>query len=227
MALSRRGVRSNALVGIAMLLLLGMFVFYGPGVLSDVFPTIYSGVPCAWLRTADNRANHQSLVGRGTPDPISLSVQMTPLPATGEGVWFVNIIVFNNSVGTVPIVYDPNAVIVGDNGTSGLGLIFTPTTSLTTGFNRPQDYGANIPEQYVRLLGPKQRCVHTVEFAAGNVQIDPTVSSGTAQVRAYYRNNNAGTVTQPPGVVATPIYNDMGLWTGVVESGNAIITRSP
>ena len=217
---------SNTIVGLAMLMLLAMFAFYGPGLLSDVLPgVVYEGVPCQWLRLADDRANHQSLLGRGAPNPIVLSVSTSPLPTTGDGILSVYITVANNSLGTVPFVYDPNAAIVGDNGTSGLGVIFNPGNSLSSGSR--QDYGTNVPEQFLRLLGPRQRCVHTIEFPAGNVLIDSAVSSGTAQVRAYYRNNNAGGVVQPPGALATPIYADMGLWTGFVESDSVTITRPP
>ncbi|HLU08071.1 MAG TPA: hypothetical protein VK003_00255 [Oceanobacillus sp.] len=217
---------SNTIVGLAMLMLLAMFAFYGPGLLSDALPgIIYEGVPCEWLRQADDRANHQSLLGRGAPNPIVLSVAARPLPTTGDGFLYIYITVANNSLGTVPFVYDPNAVIVGDNGTSGLGVIFNPANSLSNGTR--QDYGANIPEQFIRLLGPRQRCVHTIAFPAGNVLVDPSLTSGTAQVRAYYRNNSAGSVVQPPGAVATPIYTDMGLWTGFVESGSVTISRPP
>jgi hypothetical protein len=219
---------SNAIVGLAMLMMLAMFAFYGPRILSDVLPgVIYEGVPCQWLRNAEDRANHQSLLGRGAPNPILLSIQTSPLPTSEQAdtLWIVQVIVANNSLGTVPFVYDPNAVIVGDNGTSGLGVIFNPSNSLSNGTR--QDYGANIPEQFIRILGPRQRCVHKLEFAAGNVLIDPAVNSGAAQVRAYYRNNNVGTVVPLPGSLATPIYTDMGLWTGFVESGIAAINRPP
>jgi hypothetical protein len=148
-------------------------------------------------------------------------VQPTALPKDASGVWDVNIIITNNSLGTVPFVYDPQRVIVGDNGTSGLGLIFTPQNSLSAGVPR-QDSGS-VPETNLRLLGPRQSCVVTVEFGAGNVLVDPSVTSGQANVRAYYRNNQTGQVIPPTGVVATPIYTDQGLWTGYVESANAPI----
>jgi hypothetical protein len=222
-----QGIRSrfgsNVIVGLFLIVMLA--VFAGPStlprVLSDVFPGFYEGVPCSWLRTADDRANHQSLLGRGAVNPITLSVQTTPLPTDPAGFLYIRIIVNNSSLGTVPFVYEPNGVVVGDNGTSGLGVIFTPANSLTAGTR--QDYGQNIPESAIRLLGPRQLCVHTLEFPAGNVLIEPSLTGGSAQVRAFYRNNSAGAVVQAPGAVATPIYNDMGLWTGFVESGNAVI----
>ena len=146
------------------------------------------------MRTADDRAFHQSLLGRAATNPFSLSVQTTALPTDASGSLFVNISITNNSLGTVPFVYDPQRVIVGDNGTSGLGLIFTPQNSLSAGVPR-QDSGT-VPETNLRLLGPRQSCVVTVEFPGGNVLVDPSITSGQANVRAYYRNNQNGQTSQ-------------------------------
>lgn len=224
MRLMRRGGGgTNLFVGLILLILLA--VFAGPTTLprfiSNVIPQFYEGAPCAWLRTANDRAFHQSLLGRAATAPFSLRVQTTPIPTDPSGSLLINIIITNNSLGTVPFVYDPNAVLVGDNGTSGLGLIFTPTNSLFAGAQR-QDSGT-VPEQNLRLLGPRQSCVVTLDFPAGNVLPDPAVSSGTARVRAYYRNNNRGQTVQAVGTLATPIYTDQGLWTGIVESADVTI----
>jgi len=219
----RRSRNPNLFVGLILLLLLA--VLAGPStlprILSNINPQFYQGAPCSWVHTADDRADHQSILGRSATNPFSLSVQLTPLPTDASGVWDVNIIITNNSLGTVPFVYDPNSVIVGDNGTSGLGLIFTPSNSLFAGSPR-QDTGT-VPEQDLRLLGPRQSCVVTVEFGAGNVLVDPNITSGTAMVRAYYRNNENGQIVQGEGTLATPIYTDQGLWTGYVESPNVTI----
>jgi hypothetical protein len=218
---------SNRIVGVILLIVLAFIAGPNtlPRVLSSLLPAVfYEGVPCAWLRTAENRANHQSLLGRAAPNPISIRVQVDPLPTDPSALWEVRITVTNESLGTVPFVYSPNQVIVGDNGSSGLGLIFTPPNSLVTGGQRPNT--TIIPDSAIRLLGPRQRCVHTAEFPAGNVLIDGNIRSGATQVRAYYRNNSRGQVVQPPGVVATPIFNDQGLWTGYVESPPAAIPAS-
>ena len=223
MRVLRRSRNPNIFVGLILLLLLA--VFAGPStlprLLSNVIPQFYEGVPCTWLRTANDRAFHQSLLGRAAANPFSMNVQSTTLPSDGAGSLFINLIITNNSLGTVPFVYNPQSVIVGDNGTSGLGLIFSPSNSLSNGAPR-QDTGA-IPEANLRLLGPRQSCVVTVEFPAGNVLPDPSIASGAAQVRAYYRNNNNGQIGQPSNTLATPIYRDQGLWTGYVESGNVPI----
>jgi hypothetical protein len=178
-------------------------------------------VPCGWLRTADDRGWHQSLIARAAENPFSLTVQTTTLPADAASSLYVNIILTNNSLGSVPFVFDPQRVLVGDNGTSGLGVIFTPQNSLSAGTAR-QDTGI-VPEENLRILGPRQSCVVTLEFPGGNVLVDPSVTSGTAQVRAYYRNSQNGQIIQAAGTLATPVYTDQGLWTGYVESANETI----
>ncbi len=213
----------NMVVGMILLLLL--LVIAGPGNLprfiSGIFPQFYEGIPCAWLRTAEDRGNHQSLIGRSAVDPISLRVVTSALPTDPAGSLIIQIIVTNNSLGTVPIIYNPDSVVVGDSGANGLGLIFTPPNGLTAG--APVTTGQTVAEANIRLLGPRQRCIHTEEFPAGNVLVDPSLTSGSAQVRAFYRNNTRGQVVQAQGAVATPVYNDQGLWTGFVESDNVVI----
>lgn len=187
--------------------------------LSDYVPLVYDGVPCANLRPGDDRAFHQSLLGRGDPSPIALEVRTSAVPVTADGQLIVYITVINDSIGTVPIIYDPNQVIIGDNGTSGLGIIFTPQNQLFT-TNRVESQQS---DAQLRLLTPRQRCVHEVRIPAGNVMVDPTLMNGGAQVRAFYRNNSVGFTVPQTGTFATPIFRDQGLWTGYVESANVYL----
>lgn len=220
----RRSNNPNLFVGLILLLLLA--VFAGPSTLprflSNVFPGFYEGFPCSWVRTASDRANHQSLLGREATSPISLRVESSGLPADASGSLYITITVKNDSLGTVPIVFDPQRVQVGDNNTSGLGIIFTPPNSLSTG-SLPRTDSSTIPDQDLRLLGPRQSCVVKLEFPGGNVLVDPNLTSGATQVRAYYRNNARGQIVQPAQTLATPIYTDEGLWTGYVESAQVPI----
>jgi hypothetical protein len=197
----------NAIVGLFLLVLLAVFV--GPNMLprlvSSFIPGADEGVPCSRLRTASDRANHQSLIGRAAVDPIGLTVRTSAIPVDPQGTFEVRITVINNSLGTVPIIYNENQVIVGDNNTSGLGLIFTPQVGLTTGATR-QDSGT-FPEANIRLLGPRQRCIHRAVFPFNQAG----ALFGNVEVRAFYRINSAGTITQAQIGVPTPIFNDQGL----------------
>ena len=202
-----RSDNPNLLVGIFLLILLS--VFMGPNVLprliSTITPIIDEAIPCDWLRRGFDRANHQSLIGRAAENAIALEVRVSPVPASGEGTLNVEIVVVNTSLGTVPIIYVPNQVNIGDDGSSGLGIIFDPGNlqAISTGRSNAQSY----PEQSIRLLGPRQRCIHTINLPVS--QLDPNIRSGNASVRAFYRINTAGAVA--PAAGPTPIYNDQGL----------------
>ncbi len=211
-----------AIIGLVLVMLLAFLVSPNilPEFLSNSIPGFYEGIPCIWLRNAQDRANHQSLIGRGNPNPLAVSVETSALPTDPAGFLYIRIVIANNSLGTVPFVYDPAQIIVGDNGTSGLGIAFSPQNSLITGAQR-QDQNP-IPEANIRLLGPRQRCVHTLEFPAGNVMIDPAINSGTAQVVAFYRNNS-DSQTIPTSSIATPIFSTHGLWTGLIQSSPVVI----
>ncbi len=192
--------------------------------IANLVPGVYESVPCSSLRAAEDRAFHQSLIGRGAPNPLALEVRASPIPASADGFLNIQIIVINTSLGTVPIVYDPNQVVIGDNGSSGLGLLFSPANSLS--FNNRVD-PAVFADSQLRLLQPRQRCVHTVSIPAGNVLVDPALTSGQAQVQAFYRNASRGSTITAPGVLSTPIFRDQGLWIGAIQSAPGQIALSP
>ncbi len=213
----RRANNQNVTIGIILLIALAFFA--GPDTLPRVLSRLspyFEGVPCANLRRANDRANHQSLIGRNAADALELRVRSSAIPTDASGFLTIQITVINDSMGTVAIVYNPDQVIIGDNGSSGLGLIFTPTNSLATTTVR-QD-SPSFPENNIRVLGPRQRCIHTTEIPAGNVLVDPSLTSGQSQVIAYYRGTSPGAIAQNPAAVATPIYPDQGLWTGLAQS---------
>lgn len=216
---------TNSLIGI--LLLVMLFSFAGDETFRLVarqIPGADEATPCRWLPSPPDLANNQSLIGRAaiqSRDPIQLRVRSNALPNTPEAIFVIRIEVINNSLGTVPFIYDPNTVIVGDNNTSGLGIIFNPPANiLTPGINTRTDT-QTYPESRVRILGPQQRCIHKMEFSFN--EIPGTLRTPGATVEAYYRGNNIGIV---PPAVPTPIYPDQGLWTGVVRSAPYAIPAS-
>ena len=80
-----------------------------------------------------------------------------------------------------------------------------------------------IPATDIKVLGPRQRCVHRIIIAPN--QISGAIQPGVTQVRSYYRIGTAGTVQQV-NPVATPIFTDQGLNIvsgGKVESLNVVI----
>lgn len=215
----------NFVVGVFLLFLLSVLAGpnVAPRIISSLVPGFDEGVPCDRLRQASNRGLHQSLIGRNADAPLSLRVRASPLPSDPAGELTIIVTITNQTLGTVPLLFNPNQIPISDNGTSGLGLIFSPPAQGLIGGTRNQD-PATFPETDIHLLGPRQSCIYRVDFPAGNVFVDPGLTSGTAQVRAFYRGNAPGQVTQSP--VATPIYPDQGLWTGFVQSEPVVIARA-
>jgi hypothetical protein len=210
---------TNTVVGI--LLLVALAVFAGPNalprLLSDFVPIADEGVPCTWLRTPTNRAHHQSLVGRaastipGEP-PLSISVDLAPLPSDNITNWMIRITLKNDSIGTIPVAINEFANIV-DTGQAGIGLVFNSAAPITLG------NAAASPATTIRLLGPRQRCVLRVYIEParfGQLGINPATT-----VRAYYRNADRGIINTPGA-----IYPDQGLWVGVIESRTETVTFS-
>lgn len=188
-------------------------------------PGVDEAAPCAWLPSPDDLANRQSLIGRAAVErvpPLELRVRSSAIPTTADELLVIRILVINNTLGTVPFVYNPNEVIVGDNNTSGLGIIFDPPSNIfTTGVNTRSD-AATYPADELRVIGPQQRCVHRMEFSFD--QLDGTIRSGNATVTAYYRGNNVGTI---PAANPTPIYPDQGLYTGLILSSPVEVLAAP
>jgi hypothetical protein len=217
----RRSNNTNLLVGIFLLLLLAVLIGPGtlPRLLSSLVPNIDESIPCDWLREGINRAEHQSLIGRAAASPIGLRVKSSSVPNTPDGVLTISIILTNTSIGTVAILYDPAQVRIGDDGvTSGLGVVFNSPSPQSAG--APQG-AVSYPENEIRLLGPRQSCVHKLEFSINQLPA-ANIATGSATVKAYYRNTSPG-IVQNSNPQATPIYPDQGLWVGISESESAPI----
>jgi len=204
--LRRDGDTSNTVFGVILLVML--LVFVGPNVLprllSRTFAFVDEGAPCTRLRTASDRGLHQSLIGRSARDPIDMGIQVEPVPNDGISPWIVRIVIVNNTIGTVPFVFAENQVLpVDDNTTSGVGLIFNPPANINLGTIRPQG-ASTFSNDNIRLLGPRQRCVHRVEIPANQLG---SIQPGVTTVRSYYRITTPGNVL----TTATAVFPDQGL----------------
>lgn len=211
-----RGSRNpNTLVGIFLLVLLAIFA--GPGMIPNLLPSLIPGadesIQCRWLRTGDDRAEHQSLIGRTAENPLTIRVRTTALPQqTGQNLQ-VTIVITNDSIGTVAIYYNPDQVRIGDDSaSSGLGIVFNSPNPQARGAGG----GGAIPEEDIRLLGPRQSCVHHETWSYEQIP-QLGLSLGQNIVKAYYRSTSAGS-TSLTNTAQQLIFGDQGLWVGVIES---------
>ncbi len=210
-----------------------LMIFIGPNVLPRLLGNVLTGadegVPCDWLRRAPDLRERQSLLARTSAEPLSLRVKSVPFPTSAETTWTVKIIVINRTAGSMPILYHPDQVLIGDDPTtSGFGIIFRPGLPLQNYASRQAR--TSYPLEEIRLLGPRQRCTITLDFpgAAAIVDID-TVRSLTAQ--AYYRILQPGEHPEDDGSVE-PTFLDQGLRAsekdmGVIYSEQLAIPVAP
>lgn len=219
----RRG-RDNPNAPIYFALIILLVVFAGPAVLPTAIPTILpfwnEGISCSRLQAGTGRAYHQSLIGRnaitqGGDAPISLATRVR----NSGGNTTVSIVVYNRTLGTVPIVIRPNEIALGANSLQdGLG-IMSGTGSPTN----LQNVGAVVVnENNIRLLGPRQRCVHQVQYPAG--QIGAELSTPGSTVKAFYRGNTIGQAERRLNSSQPVIFDTQGLWVGTVVSDITAVT---
>lgn len=233
-ALRRDGDSSNTVIGIVILVLLTIFVAPDvlPQLVANSVPFLEEGLPCNLVLNAEDRANHQSLIGVAATNPLVIRAEVNAYAANGTSPLVVRVIIINNTIGTVPFVFNPNQVIVGEaTDSSGVGLIFNPPINASLdwdGNGVPNQRPAGLttfPQSDIKVLGPRQRCVHRIQIPAaqlGNIQ------PGITQVRAYYRILADGNVQQT-NQVATPIFGTQGLRavnSGYVESASVVIPIS-
>jgi hypothetical protein len=211
----------NTFIGIILLIVLGVFV--GPNLLpeflSDLSPYIFAGIPCSRLPEAEDLTAHQSIIGRSVEDPLVLEVDSSDIG--DDNSLILRLTITNSSLGTVPIVYTENDIATTDDGSNGFGIIINPAP--VNGVFGRQTGGVNsYQETNIKMLGPRQKCVHSFNLVASGPM---TSNGGTAQ--AYYRMNVAGQ-NQPPSSGTPTIYPDQGLnflTTGVVFSEVVTIPR--
>lgn len=194
----------NTFIGIILLIVLGVFV--GPNLLpeflSDLSPLIFAGIPCDRLPEAEDLAAHQSIIGRSVQDPLLLEVDASPIG--DDGALVIRVTITNASLGTIPIYYNEDDIPTNDNGTNGFGITINPpplsgaTSRLTGNLN-------SYPEVDIRMLGPRQKCVHSFNFIASPQMVS---SGGTAQ--AFYRMTTNGQ-QQPQSLNTNTIFPDQGL----------------
>lgn len=215
----------NTLVGLFLLMILA--VFAGPNalprLLNDAVPGLFDQiVACSRLRMADDRSRHQSLIARtvsAQEAPISIQVDPDDIPSanTPDAALVVRIIVVNETIGTVPLIFPGQIPIVFNPAVSGLGLVFNSTGTIPQPSPQP---GLPAPDSNVRLLGPRQRCVERVVIPASAFAQAGVVANG--RVKAYYYNISSG---QASG--GGNIFPDAGLWVGAVESNTVDLVTAP
>ncbi len=217
-----RRLRNNSSSIVLIVILLTLATFAGPNalprLLSNFIPFVDEGPPCERLRSAENRDQHQSYLGRlanQEGEPLSVRIDADDIPNELDGELVIRIIVTNESIGTVPIVY-PGDIIVNNTALNGIGLVFN---SLAIEATSPQ--AGLIPDSNIKLLAPRQRCVEHYSIPVADLANRGIGPNSTVQ--AYYRNTTPGSIA----VDEDSVFSDQGLWVGVAASNVVALRTAP
>ena len=196
----------NAFIGIVLLVVLVIFVLPDrlPAFIADLSPHLFAGIPCVRLPAARDLAAHQSILGRQAQDPLRLTLSASDI--NDEGKLVIRLSATNSSLGTIPIVFQEDNLVIAqaDDDSDGFGIIIQPGPSQGAR-ERVDPNPATYTEEDIRLLGPRQNCVHSIEIVAS---ADMIADGGTAS--AWYRMRIAG-AQQPQRESLREIYSDQGL----------------
>ena len=196
----------NSYIGIILLVILAIFVLPArlPAFIANFRPDSVGGMPCGRLPAARDLAAHQSILARAAVDPLRLALSANDIDAEGE--LSLRLTVSNKSLGSVPILFqNDNLVVAGEEDESnGLGLLIRPAPSDGT-VDRTDADRAGYDEADIRFLGPWQTCAHDIEVTASATMIS---DGGTA--RAWYRMVIAGEHA-PQSEGTQVIFPDQGL----------------
>ncbi len=196
----------NAFIGIILLVVLVVFVLPDrlPSAIGGLSPGLFGSLPCARLPAAKDLAAHQSILERQAQEPLRL--QLTASDINDEGGLVMRLSVANTSLGTAPIVFQTDNFVVAeaDDESDGFGIIIqlAPAAGLSA---RTDPNPSTYAEGDIRLLGPRQTCVHSLELVASAAMIR---DGGSAS--AWYRMRAAGE-QQPQSEGVREIFADQGL----------------
>lgn len=196
----------NAFIGIILIVALVVFVLPDrlPAFFAELAPNLFAGIPCARLPAAKDLAAHQSILARQTQDPLQLALSASELDK--DGALTLRLTVTNLSLGLAPIVFQPDNMEIAeaDQGADGFGISVKPAPA-KGGSSRQNPNPTSYSESDIRLLGPRQSCLHAMELVASSKMV---AAGGT--VRARYRMTIAG-AQQPQSDGVQAIFQDQGL----------------
>lgn len=186
-------------------------------ILPRVLPAERFTVPCTQLANPIPGGNNQSLLARRSQGALDMEISLPSVVVPPGQPLTVNVTFINNGVGTITLFFQPDETLLRDDGTSGLSFViervsdrFVFEESPTIRF-RPER--TQFPNEFLHLLGPRQRCTEPITLDAARLADIGLNVTGQYSIRAIYRNLSPGTVTPEAGAVATPLFNDQGVYT--------------
>jgi hypothetical protein len=211
--------------GIAVVALLLLAVFSLP---YFNFPWQASGSQCTDMASPHISGNNQSLLSQMV-DPSVLHLELVPptVSISPGDTLKMSVRFINESMAPVTLYLTPDMGIFRytdqESGVlfsiqSADGRVLGEPASVRAVSVGPQSY----TQDQLRILRPRSRC--TID-----VSIDPNrlraaqITAGQYQIIAVYRNQYKGIVPPPGTLTPTPIFSNLGVWTGQVRSNPIVL----
>jgi hypothetical protein len=214
------------MIAIAALILLAVIALPR---LWGVLPGASSGIPCLSLPMPKISGNNQSLLA-STIDPSVLHLELVPVDIViSQGSTLsMEVRFINESMAPLTLMMVPGETTFRYTETE-VGLLFSITTPDRRALGEPLNVRPPFQERQVfsadqlRVLGPRQRCNLRVDIDPARLN-SAQIGQGQYEIVAVYRNRSRGQLPAVQARTPTPIFRDLGVWTGEVRS-NAIILR--
>lgn len=211
--------------GIAVVALLLLAVFSLP---YFNFPWQASGSQCTDMAAVRISGNNQSILS-GLVDPSVLHLELVPATVnlnTGDALK-VSVRFINESMAPLTLYVTPDMGIFRYTDQES-GLLFSVQSSDgrvlgEPASSRPVSVG---PQSYssdqLRILRPRSRCTVDITIDANRLRV-AQVTPGQYRLIAVYRNQFKGVLPQPSTLTPTPIFQNLGVWTGQVQSNQILL----
>jgi hypothetical protein len=209
--------RTNLAVGVAGLLLIVVIA------LPRVYPAAQRGPDCSDL-AAPLGGNQRSSLAFSQGDQVSMDLKLdldSTTITTGEALR-VTVTLVNEDIGpAILFLPDQPPPLQRDEITPGVSFEITRVVdgqAIADGVTVRATQPTTFSSENLHLLGSRARC--NVEYDISPTRLQQLgLGAGEYRIRAVYRNNSAGIPQHAPDATATPAYQDQGVWTGVVTSG--------
>jgi hypothetical protein len=191
------------------------------------FPWQSSGANCLDLASPRVNGTNQSLLASQV-DPSLLHLELVPgtISINPGDPLQMQVRFINESVAPFTLFLTPDQGIFRYTQQES-GLLFSvQTNGVTLGEPTsvrplsvgPQTYG---PDQ-LHILPPRQRCTFFVTITADRLR-SANVTSGQFQITAVYRNQYKGAIPAVGQLTPTPVFPDLGVWTGQTQSNDIVV----
>jgi len=191
-------------------------------------PGTGAGVDCVSLGAPTVNGSNQSIIAsRVDPSVLRMDLQADKLQIGANESLFLNVRFYNTSLAPLTLFLVPDEAVLRNSNENGL--VFSVRDINGTSLGESIGVRPLIPTRStyspteLHSLGPRGTCFVRLEFQPVRLR-QARINQGNYRIAAVYRNTVGGAVPPVAANTPTPIFGDQGVWKGLVQSQEIIIT---